>query len=131
MIALQNIWDNKKICAHNYSRTAMYFQKFSVVFGHFPKASCGKHFLVTKASFLRKLASNSVFGIISISETNKIKDNTVSIRYISINFGRKIKSKKVIIYLFGGTKHREQETYQTHFTFSLMVASNCYLFYLS
>ena len=25
--------DNKQICAHNYSRTAMYFERFSVALG--------------------------------------------------------------------------------------------------
>ena len=53
-IDLQNIRDNKKICAHNYSRTTGYFERFPVVLGHFLKASCAKHLLVTKASFLRK-----------------------------------------------------------------------------
>ena len=46
--------DNKQICAHNYSRTAMYFERFSVALGNFLKALCAKHLLVTKASFLRK-----------------------------------------------------------------------------
>ena len=53
-ITLWNIRDNKKIFAHNYSRTAVYFERFSVVLGHFPKAFCAKHLLVTKESFLRK-----------------------------------------------------------------------------
>ena len=29
-IALSNTQENKKICAHNYSRTAVYFERFSV-----------------------------------------------------------------------------------------------------
>ena len=93
-IALQNIQDNKKICAHNYSHTAVCFQRFSVVLGHFPKASCAKHVLVTKASFFRKLASTLAFGIFNISETNRVKDMAVSIQYISINFDIKFHRKK-------------------------------------
>ena len=30
-IVLYNIRDNKKICAHNYSDTAVYFERFCVV----------------------------------------------------------------------------------------------------
>ena len=48
-----NIQDSKEICTHNYSRTAVYVKRFSVVLRHFQKASCAKHLLVTKASFLR------------------------------------------------------------------------------
>ena len=33
----------KKICAHNYSRTAVYFEMLSVVLEHSPKASYAKH----------------------------------------------------------------------------------------
>ena len=53
-IALSNIRENKQICAHNYSRTAVYFERFSVILGYFLKASNAKHIMVTKASFLRK-----------------------------------------------------------------------------
>ena len=35
------------------SCNAVYFERFSVVLGHFPKASSAKHLLVTKSSFLR------------------------------------------------------------------------------
>ena len=55
---LWNIRDNKKICAHNYSRTAVYSERFSVVLGPFPKASCAKYFLVTKARILDKTSLN-------------------------------------------------------------------------
>ena len=34
-IELQNIRDNKKICAHNYSRTAAYFERVFFVIGRF------------------------------------------------------------------------------------------------
>ena len=40
--------------------------------------------LVTKASFLRNRASYFALGIFCISEINRIKDNTVSIQYISL-----------------------------------------------
>ena len=53
-ITLQNMREYKKICAHNHSCTTVYFERFSVVLGHFIKASCAKNLLVTKASFLRK-----------------------------------------------------------------------------
>ena len=72
-IVLYNIRDNKKICAHNYSDTAVFVLS---VLGHFPKTSCVKHVLVKKGSFLRKWASTFVLGIFSISETNTIKDGT-------------------------------------------------------
>ena len=71
---------------------------FSTVLRHFPKASCAKHLLVTKTSFLRKWASTLALGIFSISETTIIKDSTVSIRYISIDFDRKINRKISIPY---------------------------------
>ena len=32
---------------------ALYFERFSVDLGHFLKASCAKHLLVTKSSFLK------------------------------------------------------------------------------
>ena len=72
---------------------AVCFERFSVVLGHFPKASCAKHLLLTKSIFLRKWASILVFGIFNFSETNRIKDNRISIRYISINFDRKFNKK--------------------------------------
>ena len=37
------------------------FQNFSVVFGHFLKASCAKHFFGYKIKFLRKMSLN--FGL--------------------------------------------------------------------
>ena len=74
------------------------FLKFSVFLGNVPKASCGKYFLITKAIFLGKCASPLDLGIFNISETNRIKDNTVSIRYISINFYGKFNRRKVIIH---------------------------------
>ena len=48
------------------------------------------------ASLLREWHSTLALGIFSISETNRIKHNTVSIRYIykSINFDRTCNSKK-------------------------------------
>ena len=60
----------------------MYFERVSVVLGYSPKASCAKHLLVTKASFVRIQASTWALGIFNVSETNRIKDNTV-------NFDRK------------------------------------------
>ena len=51
---------------------AVYFERYSVVLGHFPKASCAKHLLVTISSFLRKYTSTLVFGIFNISKTNRI-----------------------------------------------------------
>ena len=68
---------------------AAYFERFPVVLRHFLKTSSAKHLLVTKSGFLRKLASRFVFGIFNISKTNRIKDNPVSIQYISTNFDRK------------------------------------------
>ena len=83
-----------KIWAHRYSRTVFYIERFSVVLGHFPKESCAKYLLVTIAGFLRKWASTLALGIFSISEINRIKNNTVSIRYISINFDKRINRKR-------------------------------------
>ena len=83
---------------------AVCFERFSLVLGHFPKASCTKYLLVIKSGFLRKLVSTLVYGIFNISETNRIKDNTVSLRYISINFDRKFNRKKSHDLLF----HRDQ-----------------------
>ena len=36
------------------SCNAVYFERFSVVLGHFPKASWAKHLMAIKSSFLRK-----------------------------------------------------------------------------
>ena len=72
------------------SYNPVYFERFSVVLGYFPKASCAKHLLVTKSSFLRKWALTLVFEIFNISETSRIKDR-----------------KKSIIHFFLGTKCRE------------------------
>ena len=85
-IVLQNIRDNKKICANNYSDTVLCILKGFVlsVLGHFPKTSCVKHLLVTKASFLRKWSSTLVLGIFSISETNRIKDGTHTVSHNSL-----------------------------------------------
>ena len=108
-IALYNIRKNKQICAHMmhtaayYSLTAAYFERFSFVLA--------KHFLVTKASFLRKWASTLALGIFSISEFNRIRDKAVSIRYISVNFDRKFNRKKSHNSRFLRTKRRERETY--------------------
>ena len=102
----------------------MYFERFSAVLERFPKTSFVKHFLITKASFLRKRTLTLTIGIFSISETNKIRDNMISIRHISINFDRKCNGKKVIIHFFLGTKRRKRETYYRYFTFELMVVSS-------
>ena len=51
---------------------------------------CVKHLLITAASFLRKWASSWAYGVLSISETNTMKNNSVSIWYISINFDKKL-----------------------------------------
>ena len=91
-IASQIILENKKNSAHNYRRTAAKY--FFVVLRHSPKASCAKHWLVTKRNFFKKWASTLALGIFSISETNRFKDSTVSIRYISIIFDRKFNTKK-------------------------------------
>ena len=56
MISLKNILE-QKICVDNYSRTAVYFERFSVVLGHSPKASSAKHLLVKKACF-KKMTFN-------------------------------------------------------------------------
>ena len=56
-IVLQNIREYKKICVHNYPRTAVYFERFSVVFEHSPKASCAKHFWLQK-QFFKKMSLN-------------------------------------------------------------------------
>ena len=92
-IALQKTQGNKKICTDNYSRTGVYFERFSVVLRHFLKVPCVEHLLVTKATFLRKWASTLALGIFSIPETNKIKNNTVFIQYVSINFDWKFTKK--------------------------------------
>ena len=61
---------------HNYSRTAGYFERFSVVLGHFLKAPCAKHFLVAIASFLRKWASTLALG----KKTEKKNHNSLFLR---------------------------------------------------
>ena len=53
-ITIMNIRDNKTIYAHNYSCTTVYFERITVLLGHFPEASCARHLLVTRASFQRK-----------------------------------------------------------------------------
>ena len=73
-----NIRGTKNICTHNYSRTAVYIEKFPVVLEHFPKTACAKHLLVTTAIFLTKCVSTLAHGIVSISEINRTNDNTVS-----------------------------------------------------
>ena len=60
-----DIRDNKKVWAHSYSRTALCFGRFPVALGHFPRASCAKHLLVKKASFLRKWGSLLVLRVFS------------------------------------------------------------------
>ena len=93
------------------SHTAVYFERLSFVLGHFLRSSCAKHMLVAKSNFLKKRPSTLALGTFSISETNRIKDNTVYIRYISINLDKKFNRKKSKVNIFLGTKHREQEVY--------------------
>ena len=108
------------------SCNAVNFERFSVVLGHFSKASRVKHLLVTKLSFLRKWASTLIFGIFNTSETKRIKDNTASIRYISINFDRRFNRKKGHNSLFLREQTQKTRNILKHFTFALIVASNCY-----
>ena len=78
-------------------RTVVYFERFSVVLGHFQR-----HLV------LRKWASTLTLGIFSISETNRIKGNKVFVRCISINCERTFNRKKVIVHFFlwpGNEKH--------------------------
>ena len=52
------------------------------------------------------------FGFWNFQHLKKrIKGNTVSIRYMSINPDRKFNRKEAIIQFFLETKRREQETY--------------------
>ena len=90
---------------------AVYFERCYIVNEHFRKPPCAKYLLVTRASFLRKWTSTLALGVFSISKTNKIKNNTVSTRYISRHFDRKFNRKKVIIHFFLETKRRERQTY--------------------
>ena len=45
------------------------------------------------------------FGIFGVSESNRIKENTVSIRYLSVNFDK----KKIIIHIFSWIKQKQRE----------------------
>ena len=74
-IALQNIRENKKIFAHNFSHFGMHFERFSVFLRHSRETFCAKQLLVTKSSSLRKRASVLAFGNFSISKTNKGKES--------------------------------------------------------
>ena len=95
---------------HNYSRTAVYFERLSVVLGHFPKTPYAKHFLVTKASFLRKRASTLAVGKKQKKSHNSLflRDETQSTRNIL----------KTILHIFinGGFK--------LFFIFSFIIAEN-------
>ena len=53
-LASYNIQENKKTCAHNYSRTAVYFERVSAVLGHFPKAFYAGY----KSKFLKIMSLN-------------------------------------------------------------------------
>ena len=54
IILIEKKKENKKSCAYNYSHATVYFESFFVVLGYFLSASFAKHFLIRKASFLRK-----------------------------------------------------------------------------
>ena len=83
--------ENKKICVQNYSRIDVHFERFSVVLGLSSKASSTKFF--GYKSKWKKMSLNFGPWNLSISEINRIKDSTVSIRYISINFHRNLTEK--------------------------------------
>ena len=85
-IVLQNIRDNKKICANNYSDTAVYFERFCVVcpWTFFENILC-QTFVGYKSKFLKKM-------VFSASQ-KPTESRTVPIRYISINFDRKFNRK--------------------------------------
>ena len=100
---------------HCETCNTVYFERFSVVLRHFPKAFCAKPLLVTKSSFLRKCASTLVFGFFNISKTNRINDDTQYPCGTYVNFDIQFKRKKAIIHFFLGTKRKEQETYYTYF----------------
>ena len=51
-------------------------------------------FVGYKSKFLKKMSLNFDPWDFQVSETNRMKDNKVSIRYISINFDRKFNRKK-------------------------------------
>ena len=106
-IVLQNIRDDKKICAHNYSDTVVYFERFCVVCPWTFSENILCQTFVGYKSFLKFQPSYLEFS----ASQKPTESRTVPIRYISIIFDRKFNRKKVIIHFFLGTKGRELETY--------------------
>ena len=94
---------------HNFSRTALYFERFLVTLGDFLKAPCTKHFLVTKAIFFRKWASSLALvkkqkknislvffcfffhnSLFLRDQTHSTRDISKTLRHIFINGGFKL-----------------------------------------
>ena len=87
MIALYSIWENKKIWAHDYSRTTVYFERISVVRGQFPRAS-GLNNCWSQNQFSCK--NELQLSSLEFSASQKLtEDNTISLWYISITEGRR------------------------------------------
>ena len=72
----------------------MYFERFSVVLRLSSKASSTKLFGY-RSKFLKEMSLNFGPWNLSISEMKRMKDSTVSILYISINFDRKFNRKEL------------------------------------
>ena len=68
------------MCARNYLRSAVYFETFSAVLGHFPKASCSKHLLVTKLSFLRNEPQLLSFDFSTSQKLKNLRLNNLKTR---------------------------------------------------
>ena len=60
------------------SCNAVYFERFSVVLGHFLKASYAKHLLVTKSSFLRRRAFENELWSLEFSTSQKLTESSTT-----------------------------------------------------
>ena len=53
----------------------MYFEKFSVVLGHFPKTYCAKHLLGTKATKASSLQNEPQLWLLEFSASHKLTES--------------------------------------------------------
>ena len=57
---LWRLYEKREMCAHNYSCSAVYFERFSIVLWHFPMASSARDLLVLKI-YAKDLLNNLTF----------------------------------------------------------------------
>ena len=74
---------------------------------------CGIYEEIGELAHINICVLHYLWYFFSITESNRIKENTVSVGYTSINFDREFSRKEaeVAIYLFFWIKWRERETY--------------------